>query len=116
MGWLYLFGMDTKLTKDDDNLDQFRLDKHEKKALRYALENISNDVFIFGSRLDLAKKGGDIDLLIFSSDNGLSLSQLVSRRFFEKCEEKIDVIVMNPDQLNNEQQAFINTLTMEKIK
>jgi len=33
-----------------------------------------------------------------------------------ECEEEIDVIVMNPENLNPEQKAFLNTNTMERWK
>ena len=93
-----------------------RLDPLEKKALYGAIENIPGDVYLFGSRVDDHKKGGDIDILIFSSENPFSLSKRVSVAFNMICEEKIDVVVMNSDQLSNEQQAFLNTLTLEKLK
>jgi len=54
--------------------------------------------------------------LIFSEENSYRLSQGVSIKFFMECEEKIDVIVMNPNKLTQEQQAFLNVITMEKIK
>lgn len=48
------------------SLDKIRLDKEEKKALVNALRNVEEEVYILGSRLDPAKKGGDIDLLVYS--------------------------------------------------
>jgi hypothetical protein len=42
-----------------------RLDPIEKEALDHALQNIKGEVFLFGSRVNHSKKGGDIDLLIF---------------------------------------------------
>ena len=93
-----------------------RLDPIEKEALNHALQNVKGEVFLFGSRVDHSKKGGDIDLLIFSKENPFVLSKKVSVDFNMKCEEKIDVVVMNPDEMSTEQNAFLRTLTLKKIK
>jgi hypothetical protein len=44
------------------------------------------------------------------------LSKKISVDFNMKCEEKIDVVVMNPDEMSTEQNAFLRTLTLKKIK
>ncbi len=93
-----------------------RLDKIEKIALEKAIHDIKTEVYLFGSRVDNTKKGGDIDILIFSDKNSYKLSQSVSVKFFMECEEKIDVIVMNPKNLTDEQKAFLNVIKMERIK
>ena len=92
-----------------------RLDNKEIEALRFALEDVDDEVYLFGSRVDDYKKGGDIDLLVFSKKPSYKLSQDISVNFFKICEEKIDVIVMDRDNLSKEQQAFIDTLNMEKL-
>jgi len=92
-----------------------RLDEEEKLALKYALEGIKGEVYLFGSRIDDSRKGGDIDILIFSEAEAYRLSQNVSVKFFKKCEEKIDVIVIDKNNLSKEQQAFLNTIKMEKL-
>ena len=93
-----------------------RLDPIEKEALDHALQNVKGEVFLFGSRVDHSKKGGDIDILIFSPESPFHLSRKVSVMFKMECDEKIDVIVMNPQKMTEEQQAFLNTLVLEKIK
>lgn len=93
-----------------------RLDTFQKKALSKAIENIDENVWLFGSRVDDNKRGGDIDVLIFSNKNPYKLSQEVSINFFKECEEKIDVVVMNPDNLTSEQTAFLNVINKVRLK
>ncbi len=92
-----------------------RLDPEELKAIKKATEDIKGDVYLFGSRTDDTKRGGDIDLLVFSIVDPFQLSRKISVEFFMECEEKIDVIVMNPNTLSKEQQAFLNTISLQKI-
>jgi hypothetical protein len=98
------------------SLDEIRLDKKEKYALVNALKNIEEEVYILGSRLDPGKRGGDIDLLVYSKKNSLNLSRQITQRFFIDCEEKIDVVVFDKDNLTEEQKAFISSLRMKRIK
>ena len=93
-----------------------RLDAEQTSALEYALDLITDEVYLFGSRLDPSRKGGDIDLLVFSKQDSFQLSQQITLRFFEKCEEKIDVVVMNPNRLTDEQQAFLNLIEKQRLK
>ena len=95
-----------------------RFSEIEKKALFAAIHAISYPVFLFGSRTDDLKKGGDIDLLILtrglSSDARLDLSIQVTTSFRSICDEKIDVIVFDEDALTPENQAFLNSI--ERIR
>mgnify|MGYP001204387040 FL=1 len=93
-----------------------RLDAEQTSALEYALNLVTDEVYLFGSRLDPSRKGGDIDLLVFSKQDSFQLSQQITLRFFEKCEEKIDVVVMDPSRLTEEQQAFLNLIEKQRLK
>ena len=97
-------------------LEEIRLDKTEQKALANALTDINDEVYVFGSRLRHDGKGGDIYLIVFSKEESLSLSRKIAQRFFKECEEKIDVLVMDKDNLTEEQEAFVSTLEMMRIK
>jgi uncharacterized protein len=72
-----------------------RLDDTEKKALKYALDEFKGDVYLFGSRLDRKKRGGDIDLLLIPSIKVLPLKTTltIQARFFSQSEQKLDVVV-----------------------
>ena len=93
-----------------------RLDAEQTSALEYALNLVTDEVYLFGSRLDPSRKGGEIDLLVFSKQDSFQLSQQITLRFFEKCEEKIDVVVMDPNRLTDEQQAFLNLIEKQRLK
>jgi hypothetical protein len=97
------------------SLENVRLDSSEENALRHALQDVKGDVYLFGSRTDMQGKGGDIDLLMFSAEDPFALSRKTVRRFFLECEEKIDVLVFNRENVSDEQQAFLNTIRMVKI-
>ena len=97
-------------------LTRMRLDAEQTSALEYALDLVTDEVYLFGSRLDPSRKGGDIDLLVFSKQDSFQLSQQITLRFFEKCEEKIDVVVMDPSRLTEEQQAFLNLIEKQRLK
>jgi predicted nucleotidyltransferase len=93
-----------------------RLDSKQKEALDKAIKGTEDEIYLFGSRVDDTKKGGDIDILTFSKEDPYKLSQSVAIQYFMECEEKIDVIVMDPENLSLEQEAFLNTITKERLK
>jgi len=75
-----------------------RLSKDEIKLLKTKLHKLSDSakIYLFGSRIDDSKKGGDIDLLII--DKKLTKKDIRELRveFFKKFgEQKIDIILDN---------------------
>jgi len=93
-----------------------RLSKLQNEALQNAINDVAGEVYLFGSRVDDTKKGGDVDILVFSTEPAYKLAQQIRIEYFKKCEEKIDVVVMNPNNLNEEQIAFLNVIEKIKIK
>jgi predicted nucleotidyltransferase len=89
-----------------------RLDHTQRQALKIALHSMKggDEAFLFGSRVDDTKRGGDIDILIFSQQPGFDLSRKVTRDFFIHCEEKIDVLVINPKQMTKQQALFVQSI------
>ncbi len=89
-----------------------RLDSAQRNALKAAFKALKSGdkAFLFGSRVDDLKRGGDIDLLVYSQQSGFGLSRKLSRIFFKNCEEKIDILVVDPEDMTEEQHRFISTL------
>lgn len=76
-----------------------RFDKYEKEALKYAFKNFKGKVYLYGSRIDDTKRGGDIDLLLIPDEKitPLKLSIEIQKRFFSRCEQKLDVLIYRED-------------------
>jgi predicted nucleotidyltransferase len=77
-----------------------RITEHEKKVIIDAVKSADSNakVWLFGSRADDNKKGGDIDIAIFSEIINKDVMQEIQvRRFI--CdrigEQKIDIITTN---------------------
>jgi predicted nucleotidyltransferase len=74
-----------------------RISEHEKNVIIDAVKSVDPDakVWIFGSRTDDSKKGGDIDIAILSENIDKDVMQKIQvRRFI--CdrigEQKIDIV------------------------
>lgn len=92
-----------------------RLDAEEAAALAEALADEPGEAWLFGSRLDPARRGGDIDVLILTDAPAFETSQRIATRFFARCEEKVDVVVMNPARLTAEQADFLGRIRKARI-
>lgn len=78
-----------------------RLDRQEIDGLKFALKDFRGKVYLFGSRLDENKRGGDIDILLVpqKKTDSLKLSIEIQAKFFSRCEEKIDVVVYEKNNI-----------------
>ena len=93
-----------------------RLDDAEAAALAAAVDGVAAEAIeLFGSRTEPASRGGDIDLLILTSAPRFETARQVSRRFFAQCEERIDVVVLDPDRLTPAEDAFLRSLRRVRI-
>jgi uncharacterized protein len=75
-------------------LQNIRLDSYTSKQIKLAVfaSDPNAKVYLFGSRTDLAAKGGDIDILVISKMNYDAQFE-IKRRLFDLIEEqKIDII------------------------
>jgi predicted nucleotidyltransferase len=90
-----------------------RLSREEIQGIKNALSEIDNKavVYLFGSRVDDNKKGGDIDLLVFSKDMSFEKKlelQCLLLRFLG--DQKIDVVIASERNKN-----FVNYIKQEAI-
>jgi predicted nucleotidyltransferase len=88
-----------------------RLTAFEISAIKQAVQTIfgtGSEVFLFGSRLDDAKRGGDIDLYI-KPQIGNDLAHMIKFQVLLEQrigEQKIDVILATNENRLIEQQAM----------
>lgn len=73
-----------------------RLKNFEIDIIEKAIHSIDPEasIYLFGSRVDENRKGGDIDLLVFSRTLTYGDKIKIKKQLFEKMEEqKIDLII-----------------------
>ncbi|RLA06334.1 MAG: nucleotidyltransferase domain-containing protein [Gammaproteobacteria bacterium] len=73
-----------------------RIKDEQIKLLKNTLQNLSQSakLYLFGSRVDDNKKGGDIDLLVVSDNlNKKDLSRLRIDFYQKFGEQKIDIVL-----------------------
>jgi predicted nucleotidyltransferase len=92
----------------------------ERQALAHALRAAPYPAYLFGSRLDDSKRGGDIDLVIYSraldASARFELSVQVAARFRSLCDEKIDVQVIDADDPAPAERCFLATIQPRQIE
>ncbi|HSR18327.1 MAG TPA: nucleotidyltransferase domain-containing protein [Ignavibacteriaceae bacterium] len=75
-----------------------RLDPKEIETLKSSLKELDRNakIYLFGSRVDDNKKGGDIDLLVISRKLDKKSIRPLKHKFYENFgEQKIDIIIDN---------------------
>ena len=90
-----------------------RLTEHEKNTIIEAIKAIDPDakVWLFGSRADDKKKGGDIDIGILSSKIDVMGEIEIRQKTCDKIgEQKIDIVVSK-----NGKEAFFNFIVTKGI-
>ena len=75
-----------------------RLSNQEIRVLKDKLISLADDakLYLFGSRVDDSKRGGDIDLLVVSKKMTKRDLRLLRVEFFKEFgEQKLDIIIDN---------------------
>ena len=80
-----------------------RLSEKQIKVLKDKLNSISSNakLYLFGSRVDDTKKGGDIDLLVVSKEVTKKDLRLLRIDFFDHFEEQKLDIILDDGELKN---------------
>jgi len=91
-----------------------RLSEKEIEVLKFAFDKLGKSyrLYLFGSRVDDNKKGGDIDLLVVSKELGKRDLRRVRMEFFKHFgEQKIDIVLNN-----GKSDPFIELIKKEAIE
>jgi predicted nucleotidyltransferase len=78
------------------NTIMVRLSPTEIQAIKRAVLALDSQsqIYLFGSRVDVTKRGGDIDLLILSATLQYEDKLRIKKQLFEQLEEqKIDIVI-----------------------
>lgn len=81
-----------------------RIQPEEQAAIIAAITSFDNEseIYLFGSRLDGAKRGGDIDILIKSDFICRSMLAHIEDKLFRKIDEqKIDFVLTSKKEPNS---------------
>jgi predicted nucleotidyltransferase len=92
-----------------------RLSNKEIKVLKDTLKTISNEakIYLFGSRVDNNKRGGDIDLLVVSKKITKKDLRKLRVEFFKNFgEQKLDIVLDD----GSFKEPFIQMIVKEAIE
>lgn len=93
-----------------------RLTGIEIAALREALQGVQwEHVWLFGSRTDDSRRGGDIDILLHTGQPAFAVAHELSSRYAAAIDGKLDVLALAPQTMTEEQMNFVATLTLEPL-
>ncbi len=91
-----------------------RLKVEEQEVIKNAIHLFDADakIFLFGSRINDNKKGGDIDILVISSKLNRRKIRQIKEKFYNKFgEQRLDLVIPN-----NYNKAFVEFILDEAIK
>lgn len=92
-----------------------RLSQKEIDSIKQAVHTLdpAAKIYLFGSRADPKKRGGDIDLLVLSSTLKVADKWKILNRIFETLEEqKIDIVIEKDISKTFTQIAFENAVEL----
>ena len=92
-----------------------RLKEEEIKAIKTTIKQFDPEakIFIYGSRADLSKKGGDIDILIISDKISLKDQLKIKARLITKLgDRKIDLVIAK----NPKETSFVEMIYNQAVE
>ena len=105
-----------KTSQKSVRLESDTIEKLSRLFSEYLQDYPDAAVYLFGSRADLKKKGGDLDLLIVSRDavsHAYELRKKLRMAISEELgDQRVDILI-SPDPHRKGQPAFIRLAFME---
>jgi len=103
------------IAKSQIKRNKMRISESYKKTIKKLFSNVfgEGEIYLFGSRVDDSKRGGDIDLYIIPKGNELTPEELFDKKiqFLSKLqlslgEQKIDIIISKDKNRSIEKEAI----------
>ena len=96
-----------------------RLNVSQQNALKQVFGNLPGEFFLFGSRVDMNRKGGDIDILWITDikeNRTLKKEMELTIQFQKILDERLDLLILPPvDQMTNSERAFYSSLKIQRL-
>ena len=96
-----------------------RLNVSQQNDLKQVFGNLPGEVFLFGSRVDMNRKGGDIDILWITDikeNRTLKKEMELTIQFQKILDERLDLLILPPvDQMTNSERAFYSSLKIQRL-
>jgi len=96
-------------------LKNIRLKDFQIKAIKNAVKKFDENakIYIFGSRIDLNKKGGDIDLLVLSKKITFDMKLKILAILYKQIgEQKIDLIIAQ----SKDESSFVQEILSKGVE
>jgi len=96
-------------------LKNIRLKDSQIKAIKNAVKKFDEKakIYIFGSRIDLNKKGGDIDLLVLSKKITFDMKLKILAILYKQIgEQKIDLIIAQ----SKDESSFVQEILSKGVE
>jgi predicted nucleotidyltransferase len=96
-----------------------RLKPYQFKALQNIFLGLKGEVYLFGSKVDNQRKGGDIDIVWLTNDKecqNLNTKLKLTRDYQKINDERIDILILPPeDQMSNQEKVFYSCIDKQKL-
>lgn len=96
----------------------YRLSSNESNLIKKVILDLDPHaiIYLFGSRVDLEKRGGDIDLLVISNSLGQKSKSKIRIEIQKNLgDQKIDILLKLPDEINSDPFATMAFNTGVKL-
>lgn len=96
-----------------------RLKKYQFSALTKIFEGLPRDIYLFGSMVNLARKGGDIDILWVCPNDSLRTWQKkmdLTVKYQKMYDERIDIQIFPVEEkMTYEEKTFYHVIEKQKL-